>query len=101
MAGGEIGGRAPAFAHTHDYPEEGLEGGERAGLSGKAGLSGIYPGKASMIFNTNTPNNAYSPVYSSPPNNPFPLPLLDSRAPNPPYTGPQTGLGGVPRVYTR
>ena len=49
VAGGEIGGRAPAFAHTHDYPEEGLEGGERAGLSDKAGLSGIYPGKT-MIF---------------------------------------------------
>ena len=43
----------------------------------------------------------YSPTYSSPPNNTFPLPLLDSRAPNSPYKGPQTGLGGVPREYTR
>ena len=49
VAGGEVGGRAPVFAHTHDIPEEGLEGGERTGLSGIAGLSGIYPGKP-MIF---------------------------------------------------
>jgi hypothetical protein len=45
VAGGEVGGRAPVFAHTQIIPEEGLEGGERAGLSGMAGLSGIYPGK--------------------------------------------------------
>ena len=100
VAGGDVGGRAPVFTHTQTIPDEGLEGGERAGLPGRAGLSGIYPGKP-MIVNTNTHNNTYSPVYSSPPNNTFPLPLLDSRAPNPPYTGPQTGLGGVPREYTR
>ena len=45
VAGGEVGGRAPVFAHTQIIPEEGLEGGERAGMSGMAGLSVIYPGK--------------------------------------------------------
>ena len=38
VAGGEVGGRAPVFTHTHDYPDVGLEGGERAGLPGMAGL---------------------------------------------------------------
>ena len=66
MAGGDIGGRAPVFTHTQTIPDEGVEGGERAGLPGMAGLSGIYPGKASMILNTNTPNNMYSPTYASP-----------------------------------
>jgi hypothetical protein len=49
VAGGDIGGRAPVFALTHDLPEEGLEGGERAGLPGMAGLSGIYPGKLMIL----------------------------------------------------
>ena len=49
VAGSEIGGRAPAFTLTKYFPDEGLEGGERAGLPGRAGLSGIYPGKP-MIF---------------------------------------------------
>ena len=67
VAGGDVGGRAPVFTHTQTIPDEGVEGGERAGLPGRAGLSGIYPGKP-MIIKPNTPNNAYSPVYSSPPN---------------------------------
>jgi hypothetical protein len=68
VAGSEIGGRAPAFTHTQRFPDEGQEGGERAGLPSRLDLSGIYPGKASMIFNTlNTPNNMYSPTYASPP----------------------------------
>ena len=50
VAAGDIGGRAPVFADNPRFPEEGLEGGERAGLPGTAGLSGIYPGKASMIL---------------------------------------------------
>ena len=40
VAGGEIGGRAPAFAHTQDYPEEGQEGGDlqpRGAAGGKSG----------------------------------------------------------------
>ena len=40
VAGGEIGGRAPVFAHTHDLPEEGLEGGDlqpRGAAGGKSG----------------------------------------------------------------
>ena len=28
VAGGEVGGRAPVFAHTQSYPDEGLEGGD-------------------------------------------------------------------------
>jgi hypothetical protein len=68
VAGSEIGGRAPAFTHTQYFPDEGLEGGERAGLPGMADLSGIYPGKTSLIYsnNPNTPNNMYSPTYASP-----------------------------------
>ena len=99
VAGSEIGGRAPAFTLTQIYPDEGHEGGDLK----PRGAAGGKNGKPMIIYKTlNTPNNnMYSPTYASPPNNTFPLPLLDSRAPNPPYTGPQTGLGGVPRVYTR
>ena len=49
VAGGEVGGRAPVFTHNPRFPDEGLEGGERAGLSGMAGLSGIYPGKLMIL----------------------------------------------------
>jgi hypothetical protein len=46
VAGGEIGGRAPAFAHTQDYPEEGQEGGDLQ----PRGAAGWGSGKDHLIF---------------------------------------------------
>ena len=67
VAGGEIGGRAPAFAHTQTIPDEGVEGGDLQ----PRGAAGREPGKTLMISASyctkNNTLNINTPVYSSPP----------------------------------
>ena len=46
VAGGEVGGRAPVFTHTHDIPDEGQEGGDLQ----PRGAAGWGSGKDHLIF---------------------------------------------------
>ena len=66
VAGGEVGGRAPVFAHTQNHPEEGLEGEDLQ----PRGAAGEIAGKNQMIatYCTNVnPVIIHTPVYASPP----------------------------------
>ena len=63
VAGGEVGGRAPVFTHTHDYPDEGLEGGDLQPRGAAGGTTRKHN------TDSNTSLLMHSPVYSSPPIN--------------------------------
>jgi len=70
VAGSEIGGRAPAFTHTQDYPEEGQAGGDLQPRGAEGGMTGkIYTNTDSnaSYYVKNNPINNNTPVYASPP----------------------------------
>ena len=61
MAGGEVGGRAPVFAHTQNHPDEGQEGGDLQPRGAAGGMNG-----KPMIFKTSLIPLMHTPVYASP-----------------------------------